>query len=152
MLDKVQLNKPNFKEITMKILMCILRRDKASSVLPELLRRFKNKNSKVATFAIEVILEAFRNQLLTDETNLKTVFKATAENLAHSNKELRDMATELLKEIYRLCEDDASAFTRNLKQLRPVQLKDIKDMLQELDKPDKDLVQLFPHHQQQQDA
>lgn len=61
LLDKVQLNKPTFKEITMKILMCILRRDRATSVLPELLRRFKNKNSKVATFAMEVILEALKN-------------------------------------------------------------------------------------------
>lgn len=55
---------------------------------------------------MEVILETFKNQQFNDESNLKTIFKVTTENLSHSNKELRDLATDLLKEVFKLCEDD----------------------------------------------
>ena len=60
LLEKVQHNKPNFKELTMKILLAILKKDKTQSLLPELLKRFKNKNTKIAIFAIEVVVEAVK--------------------------------------------------------------------------------------------
>jgi hypothetical protein len=36
--------------------------------------------------------------------------------------------------LYKLTADDASAYIRNLKSLRPIQLKEIKDLLSEVDK------------------
>ena len=47
---------------------------------------------------------------------------------------MKDTAIELIKEIYKLTADDASAYIRNLKSLRPIQLKEIKDILSEIDK------------------
>ena len=54
--------------------------------------------------------------------------------MAHSNKEVRDTCIELMKEIYKLCNDDAKVFTHNLKALRPIQAKEVKDMLADIDK------------------
>jgi hypothetical protein len=47
---------------------------------------------------------------------------------------VKDTAVELIKELYKLTADDASAYIRNLKSLRPIQLKEIKDLLSEVDK------------------
>jgi hypothetical protein len=44
----------------MKILLGILKKDKSQSMVPELLKRFKNKNVKIAAFANEVIVEALK--------------------------------------------------------------------------------------------
>ena len=50
-----------------------------------------------------------------------------------------------MKELYRLCEDDSVTIVKNLKNLRPVQVKELKDLLSEVEKSTKvDLVQLFP--------
>jgi len=61
LLEKIQHNKPNFKELTMKILINILKKDKTLSLLPELLKRFKNKNTKISTFASEVVVEGLKS-------------------------------------------------------------------------------------------
>lgn len=75
LLEKIQHNKPNLREITMKILITMIRRDKFQSLLPELLRRFKNKNIKIGCFSMEVIVDALRNSLMNDENSLKSIFK-----------------------------------------------------------------------------
>lgn len=134
LLEKIQHNKPNLKEITMKILLTIIRRDKSQSLNPELFRRFKNKNIKIASFSIEVTVEALRNQLYQDETSLRAIFKAVADSASHTNKELRDVSIECIKEVYRLCHDDASTFVKNLKTLRPIQTKEVKDLLNDIEK------------------
>lgn len=120
LLEKVQHNKPNLRDITMKVLLCMLKRDKAQSLNPELFKRFKNKNTKIATFSMEVAVEALRSSLYTDENTLRSVFKATQDCVGHTSKEIRDIASLLMIEVYKLCSDDASAFTRNLKGLRPI--------------------------------
>ena len=133
LLEKIQHNKPNLREITMKILIVMIKRDKSSqSLLPELLRRFKNKNIKIACFSLEVALDALRNSLLTDEATLRSIFKSMQDLVGHTNKEIKEVAIEIMIEIYKLSQDDASAFIRNLKSLRPIQLKEIKDMLQDI--------------------
>lgn len=146
LLEKIQHNKPNLREITMKILITMLRRDKQQSlVLPELLRRFRNKNIKIGCFAMEVVVDALRNSLLTDETSLRVIFKGVQELVGHTNKELKDVAIEVLIEVYKVSVDDSNAFIRNLKALRPIQLKEVKDLLQEIEKlQTPSLVNLFP--------
>lgn len=118
----------------MKILITIIRRDKFQSLLPELLRRFKNKNIKIGCFSMEVVVDSLRNNLLNDENSLRSIFKGVQDLVGHTNKELKDVAIEILIEIYKLCQDDSSAFIRNLKSLRPIQLKEVKDLLQEIEK------------------
>ena len=118
----------------MKILLCIIKRDKPQSLNPELLKRFRNKNTKIANFSMEVVVEALRNSLYSDEASLKAIFKASSDNVGHTNKEIRDLAIEIIKEIYKLCSDDTSAFIRSLKGLRPIQLKEVKDILQDIEK------------------
>lgn len=76
LLEKVQVNKPNFRDITLKILQQMIRRDKSQSVVPEILKRFKNKNVKIASFAMEAAVDGLRNHLLLDENNLRALFKA----------------------------------------------------------------------------
>ena len=43
LLEKVQTNKPNFKDITNKILLTMLRRGQAPIIIPELLKRFQSR-------------------------------------------------------------------------------------------------------------
>jgi hypothetical protein len=51
---------------------------------------------------------------------------------------------ELIKEIYKLCSDDANIFSKNLKSLRPVQLKEVRDILSEIEKSkNNQLITLF---------
>jgi hypothetical protein len=69
---------------------------------------------------MEIILEAFQNNILTDEASLKLIFKAMTDSIYNSNKEIKDSAIVLLKELYSHCDDDALTFVRNLKNLRPV--------------------------------
>ena len=79
------------------------------------MRRFRNKNIKLACFSIEVAVEALRNQLLNDENSLRALFKALSENVGHTNKELRSISIECVREIFRLCTEDAAIFVANLK-------------------------------------
>jgi hypothetical protein len=58
LLEKIQHNKPNLREITLKILLTMLKRDKSQILAPELFRRFKNTNIKIALFSMEVVVEA----------------------------------------------------------------------------------------------
>ena len=76
LLEKLQTNKPNFKEITTKILLTMLRREQTSMIYPELIKRFKNKNSKTAIFALYVVNEAFKCNTGVEDMNLKATFKA----------------------------------------------------------------------------
>lgn len=84
---------------------------------------------------------------MADEQSLRSIFKAVQDNLSHTNKELRDVSVQLVEEIYRSCEDDITIFLRNLKGLRPIQQKDIKEQLAEVEKHTKNLVQLFKNQQ-----
>ena len=77
LLEKIQHNKPNLREITNKILLTMIKRDKTQSVLaPELFRRFKNKNIKIAIFSMETVVLALRSGLLSDEATLRQIFKS----------------------------------------------------------------------------
>jgi len=87
---------------------------------PELFRRFKNKNIKIAIFSMEIVVLALRSGLLSDEATLRQIFKSVQDQVSHTNKEVKDTAIELIKEIYKLTADDASAYVRNLKSLRPI--------------------------------
>lgn len=44
------------------------------------------------------------------------------------------MALDLIREIFKCCSDNIHIFIKNLKTLRPVQVKEIKDMLSEVEK------------------
>jgi hypothetical protein len=104
----------------MKILIAMIRKDKIQSLLPELLRRFKNKNIKIACFSMEVIVDALRNSLLNDENSLRQIFKGVQDLVGHTNKELKEVAIEILIQIFKVSVDDVSSFIRNLKALRPI--------------------------------
>jgi len=56
LLEKISLSKPNIKDMTLKILLAILKRDKSMTLNPELFKRFKNKNVKIACFSMEVAI------------------------------------------------------------------------------------------------
>ncbi len=93
---------------------------------------------------MEVVVDALRNNLMNDENSLRLIFKAIQDIVSHTNKELKDVAIEILIEIYKMSQDDSSAFIRNLKSLRPIQLKEVKDLLQEIEKNKQgNLINLF---------
>ena len=83
---------------------------------------------------MELVILALRSGLFSDEATLRQIFKSVQDQVSHTNKEVKDTAIELIKEIYKLTADDASAYIRNLKSLRPIQLKEIKDLLSEVEK------------------
>ena len=79
LIEKVQTNKPNFREITLKILIGMLRRDQGASCLyPELQKRFRSKNSKCAHFCMLAVIEAFKTkeQNIIQDMNLRQIFKS----------------------------------------------------------------------------
>lgn len=93
---------------------------------------------------MEVVVDALRNNLMNDENSLRLIFKGIQDIVSHTNKELKDVAIEILIEIYKMSQDDSSAFIRNLKSLRPIQLKEVKDLLQEIEKNKQgNLINLF---------
>jgi hypothetical protein len=50
----------------------MIKRDKTLTVLaPELFKRFKNKNIKIALFSMDVVIEALRKGSFHDEITLK---------------------------------------------------------------------------------
>ena len=55
-LDKVQHNKPNLKDIVEKILLTTL--DRKLNITAELIKRFKSKNAKVVSFCLNVMNKA----------------------------------------------------------------------------------------------
>lgn len=70
------------------------------------------------------------------------------DNLSQKNKELRDLAMQILQHVYVRCTDDAATFVANCKNLRPVQIKEIKESLTKLDKSQKlgHQIKLFENH------
>lgn len=54
-------------------------------MFPELLKRFKSPNPKVATFCMSVVMEAVRSKdyTLEKDVNLKALFKAIQPGLTH---------------------------------------------------------------------
>lgn len=83
LLEKVQTTKPNFRDITLKILLTMLEREQTNIVMPELLKRFRSKNPKLANFALHVVNEAFNAKVAEDEINIAHVFKNLQPNLCH---------------------------------------------------------------------
>ncbi len=116
------------------------------NVIPEFLKRFKSKNPKVISFCLDLM-----SQFLMDRTacqldvNLKLIFKATLGLLGHQIKDIRDQAIQIVGFVYENCEDDIDTFCSNLKGLRPVQLKEMRDHLGNLKKNEQQqyLVKIF---------
>ena len=100
--------------------------------MSDLLKRFKSPNPKMSSFCFENIIKAFEERSLhLQDANLKMMFKCTHDLLAHSSRELRDHAHSLMAHIYENCEDDLAVFCANVKSLRPIQLKELRDSLAE---------------------
>lgn len=57
------------------------------------------------------------------------VFKYTHDLLGHKEKEIRDQTLQLITFVFMHCEDDLNAFCANVKTLRPVQLKELREAL-----------------------
>ena len=83
---------------------------------------------------MHVINEAFITGTATEEISLRNVFRMIQDNLSQKNKELRDLAMQILQHIYHRCGDDIETFVANCKNLRPVQTKEIKEALGKLEK------------------
>lgn len=69
---------------------------------------------------MEAILEALKQNSLPEDLSFKSLFKATTENLSHSNKELRETAMALIREVFRYVQDDINTIMANLTHLKPV--------------------------------
>ena len=52
---------------------------------------------------------------MSDEATMRSLFKALSDNVGHTNKELRSISIECVREIYRLSTEDAGVFVANLK-------------------------------------
>lgn len=119
MLDKLQIAKPNFREIAAQILQSMLQR--RQNIVPEMLKRFKSVNPKMSSFCFEALIRAFETRSLhLQDANLRLMFKFTHDMLAHSSRELRDLAHALMAHIYENCVDDLAVFCANVKSLRPI--------------------------------
>ena len=76
LLEKAPTHKVNFRDICNSILLVMVERDQASFIFPELVKRMKSTQGKIATFAMHVINEAFKMESeVANEINLKNVFR-----------------------------------------------------------------------------
>ena len=73
--------------------------------------------------------DCVKNEHLIEELNLRQVFKACAGNLKHQNKDIRAAVLELLRQLYVHTQDDEEVFVSHLQNLRPVQEKEVREML-----------------------
>jgi hypothetical protein len=144
LMDKIQHTKQNFKEISQKTLLEMIRRKQGNLLFPELMKRFTNKNTKLALFAMGVVAEAFKTRTGMDDLNLKQVFKSIQTVLISKTEEARDGSYILLEHVYANCSDDAETVVKNCSKLRGVQATQLKDMLQKATKhPTAAVITLF---------
>ena len=98
----------------------------------------KSNQAKIASFAMHVINENFKTgSKKLEELSLRNVFRMIQDNLSQKNKELRDLAMQILQHVYVRCGDDISTLVSNCKNLRPVQIKEYTEALGKLDKSSK---------------
>lgn len=83
-----------------------------------------------------VVIEAFKTkeQEVIQDMNLRQMFKSIQESITHHNKELRESSYAILKNICERCKDEPSALIANCKNLRPVQIKELTEELQKIEK------------------
>ena len=60
LLEKAPTHKSNFRDICLKIVLIMIERDQASFLYPELIKRLKSGQTKIASFSSLVINEAFK--------------------------------------------------------------------------------------------
>lgn len=91
LLDKIQHNKPNLKDITSRILQVMLSRKE--HIIPEIVKRFSSKNKAVIGFCLDIMIKAIQDgNLSMADINLKMLYQQTSLILNHPNKEVRDSA------------------------------------------------------------
>ena len=74
----------------------MLRREQANVIFPELIKRFKSKNSKTALFSLFVTNEAFKTNTALEEINLKAIFKSIQDGFNHSSLPIRELCCAIL--------------------------------------------------------
>ena len=82
------------------------------------------------------VIEAFKTkeQEVIQDMNLRQMFKSIQESITHHNKDLRESSYAILKNICERCKDEPSALLANCKNLRPVQIKELTEELQKIEK------------------
>lgn len=112
----------------------MIRRDQASFIYPELIKRFRSRNSRTAQFTLHVVNEAFKSNTAVEEINMKVIFKALQDCFNHNTLPIREFSYQILQHIYRHCGDEAPRLISYCKNLRPVQVKELTDSLLKLQK------------------
>ena len=82
LLEKAPTHKANFRDICLKVLLTMLERGQASFLYPELIKRMRSTQQKIASFTSLVINEAFKTGTAADEINLRNVFRMIQDNLS----------------------------------------------------------------------
>jgi hypothetical protein len=129
LLDKVQHTKHTFREICSKTLLEMLKRNMGALVFPELMKRFKSKNTKLGLFAMGVVADAFKTRTGMDSLDLRMVFKSLQTVLTNRSDEVRDGSYAILEHVYANCSDDAENLIKHCTKLRGVQATQLKEML-----------------------
>lgn len=135
LLDKVNHKKPNFRDITIRIIEVMFERDMGGHIVPELLKRFKTaRNNDIIVFSIQLMELMMTKDKYIEIFHLKHIFNGIANTLVNPNNKIRDAGMSLLKELYIRIDDDCESIIRKLKHLKPVLKKEIKSTLSRLEK------------------
>ena len=59
LLEKAPTHKTNYRDICLKIVLVMLKKEQATMLFPELIKRMKSTSQKIASFSSHVINEAF---------------------------------------------------------------------------------------------
>lgn len=127
LIPKCALTKQKSGEIVNQILTNMLERDSDLLLFHQIIKRFTAKNHKEACFSISCIKNAL--SIFPSTINIgKSIYSSTKKALSHSISEVRNEATNLLKEFFSYVYDSEEVFISKL-DLKPQQIKEIKESL-----------------------
>ena len=136
LLDKINLSKNNFKDMTIKIIEMMFEKDMGAHITPELLKRFKTaRNTKITEVSIQILTLILTKNKFMEIINIRNVLNGVAMTLVNQHKAIRDAGIQLLKEVYIRIDDDANSILSKFKvKIRPVLKNEILTALNEVEK------------------
>ena len=127
-LDKININKPNFKEIVIKIIETIYYRGMENFIIAELTKRFNSaRNNKISEISMNIVKSLICRDV--ENIDLKQVFHSINDSLTSQHKNIRDISIQLLKEMFVRIEDDSNIFVNKLKNIKPIIKEEILSLL-----------------------
>lgn len=128
LVQKCPLTKQKCGELVSSIVIKMLQRDTEAVLFGHLIKRFYAKNPKEGCFAMACVRQTLGTIQINDIT-AKQLFKAVKKAMGHHIAEVRTVGQLLTADFYCYLTEPLELFVEDLGSLKPLQLKEVKDLL-----------------------